>query len=718
MTMSSEPQDTAPGAKADESIVQEIEEAHARIRDQALHDSVLTRDDLILSLGSLLKLDISLAVLFTAYGKFVPAMSIVRRRGKTLIKDTGVRLMQEKDDLVKAAPEPYHARERFTDVYISGTPFDASKLAQRVAVLCDAVFSQTLPARNLVRDRRNDLIDRLRHDIDNHKITTILGLASFLRRQLRISIHVVDKIGQEITWLDKSDRPDPSFSKLLEHKPFQEVIESAVATGKPFDYGLRLPDSHPDDYKVDAAVILVLPVRSIADPGLKRSEVFIIDSISASRLPQHSLIQTINRCFDLFLARKYRLGQTDTLSKLTFAVEKSLLDPPLNGYADLVKRLDKMLNDVCVSAAASTAAHSVAILEFHPERNVLRRFHVYNHPSTKLYKSQHADDDHRSRPSEISARKWREYLSAFAFRHAGSRPFVYVPNIDNIPSDLKELGLQRVTTTRDSRCEIAIPIKRGRLVSGVINFEARNKHAFDSDIPFFQAIASGMASLITSTYQSSDVTWVIENVRMLENLHQLKNEVDRIARLTAHAGRAKEIMQSLYERRMKREGSVSLLRKLDELSTYVSEPYQGTEQYAQARHFLTYDVPDDIQVSERFATGLEIIVENLCSNWIRYGDKEHDFVKMRLIKADGLTSTSLLIGVGFHKWTRDEVLDAAFVTPMSNSGRVADGLFIIGATVRTLRGTLGFTREPIIESVGNEGYNRRKLYLNIMLPMT
>jgi len=205
---------------------------------------------------------------------------------------------------------------------------------------------------------------------------------------------------------------------------------------------------------------------------------------------------------------------------------------------------------------------------------------------------------------------------------------------------------------------------------------------------------------------------------MLENLHQLKNEVDRIARLTAHAGRAKEIMQSLYERRMKREGSVSLLRKLDELSTYVSEPYQGTEQYAQARHFLTYDVPDDIQVSERFATGLEIIVENLCSNWIRYGDKEHDFVKMRLIKADGLTSTSLLIGVGFHKWTRDEVLDAAFVTPMSNSGRVADGLFIIGATVRTLRGTLGFTREPIIESVGNEGYNRRKLYLNIMLPMT
>lgn len=123
------------------------------------------------------------------------------------------------------------------------------------------------------------------------------------------------------------------------------------------------------------------------------------------------------------------------------------------------------------------------------------------------------------------------------------RRSIYVPNLNDIPAPYRERGLDTIFSRRKSGSEVSIPIRFGHFVSGVINFEARYRHAFDSDLHFLESVADAIGSLITCYYQSSDAMWLLDNVTAEQALHELKTDIELTTGNDAYLQDAKQRMR-------------------------------------------------------------------------------------------------------------------------------------------------------------------------------
>lgn len=759
-------------------LVAGLESKLDELRLNGLRNVLLTRDDLIEALSPIRNIGLGVVVVVRDKSKLIQNMSLAwDERYPILAEDR--RSFAESARRV-ALSGTRHQGE-YAEVDVSGQDAPLGRIASLVADIADVVFSNSLSAQNIARDRRAKLLERLRRMLDdeesqNRNQFDLASLADFLMSGLNLHIDVVvfdegartsqmqkrstarpsasvptNRLGGTLRPFDRKQDPDPTLRFLLTMPDPSQKIREAILAGKPFDLTFCSGSSFEEDGdgpKVSANTLefrslhaavrqkaVVIPIRSYVDPGMKRLEAFVVRSIGGDRRIRHESIDAINRCLDLFITRKYRVGQTKALALLMQKLEGALRAPPLVGYRDLDKRLRNALQAIARTAVASTAAYSMAVLEHDPQNGSLRRFFLYEHPSAKVRRQINRRSGAPSASGAIRLVQFRERLSAFAFRHANQFPSFYVKDAKNIPEEFAELGLGSIRTMRDSGSEIAIPIRRGNLVLGVVNFEARNRYAFDSDVPFLEAVVSGFSSMITSYYQSSDTMWLLDNVNGLESFHELRRRVEDIALKLKELPNVSECSDMEPVMRLREVGAdveaslgelnqilergtigprvpkVSLKTTLASVSSYVSQEFNP-----KFYRNLSSDV--DLKVTKMRASAIRIILKNICRN-VEYGNQNRDRLSVRVLAPDDHNKCyRLRIWAHFYNWqdTKSQI-DAAFIAPVRTADGLRHGLHIIGVVTRAMRGKLSFTRKLEIKRAAVDRPALAPLRLDILLPL-
>jgi hypothetical protein len=720
-------------------LITQLKNHLGELRRAALRDVVLTRLDLLDALYPLRKHGLSVAVILRAHGSAVPTMSVVWTDPIPILVDDRATLTTQVTKFQQSMPV-ISTHGAYSEVHIAGSHLRAKQAAQLVAEIADVSFVQSLSARNIARDRRVELVDRLRHAIDNGRITILPQLASFLKQYLRMQIDIVEYTGNSLRSFETNPASD-SEPQIIAHlrgkinkntspavadklaSIFRHRIIESIENEKPFYFTSRDTGLHVAaklSFNEPSFNYLIIPVRSRTDPVLKRSAALIIHSDKRQIEPRHELINSVNRCVDLYLARKYRVGQTETLALITRKLEDSLLVPPLTGYRDLEQRLRKVFHAITDAVVESTAAYSMAILELHRDTHSLSNFFVYEHSSARTHLASHGAKPAAPSHSNIPIRRWRTRLSAFSFLHADRFRSVYIPNLRKTPAQYHALGLGQIESRRHSGSEVSIPIKVGHFVLGVVNFEARYKNAFDSDISFLEAVVSGISSLITCYYQSSDAMWLLDNVAAQQALHELKNHIELSKGNDVHLEEAKRRVKLILGRDVPRPSTQSLLHTLHSISSFFDGIISNDRRVALKKYF-TYDIVDDTLVTIRTGAAIEVILKNLLQNWLRYGTTSAAARDRLVVRFSGaqhtISSLYLEIEASFHSWHYELILDNAFVTPARSSDKNGLGLYIIGVITRALRGTLSFTRTPIQWEDKKTAERVRILRLHIKLPL-
>jgi len=699
----------------------------------SLKDVVLTRQDLVDAMEPLRSHGIALAIIFSQHGKFIPTMSFLYDEGAVGPVGDSATLRQALNAL-RAKGAILSARGVYADVYLVGSYEYAERAAKFIADIADIVFVQSLPARNVARDKRGQLIDRLRESIDSGGITELAHLVVFLRhryRHLHIPIDAVAYAGNAIDPISPAELTSAPLEKILarircrkEKKKdsfadaFEGCVVESVLTNKPFyfdprDGGLKDVEIGPENA---GAKYLIMPVRSRTDPGLKSSAALVLISNKDPSPLSHELINSVNRCVDLFLTRKYRVGQTTTLALIERKVQEALLSPPLTGDFDLVSRLRVALKPILQAVVDSTAAHSVAILEYRPDARRLVYLELHEHESAQTPGATSEPEN----DAGISLRDWRTRLSAFAVLNAHLWRSVYVPNLNDTPEAYRKLELGTIFSKRNSGSEVSIPIRLGHFTFGVINFEARYRNAFDSDLRFLEAVADAIGNLITCHYQSSDAMWLLDNVTAEQALHELKNDIELTNGNDDLLRHAKEQMILIMRKSAPSNARKSLVKTLQEVRDFLDSIMHVTAEKIQSKRYFDWYLNDDMTISGRLADGIKVILKNLVQNWrehARSSAATDDRLIVRVTPSDDpKIPLRLTIEVSFHALYSEAVLDSAFIAPIQTSGRTSHGLYIVGVVTRALRGTLSFTRTPkrLIRKTGNKTSAVR---LNIVLPI-
>ncbi|NOT39078.1 MAG: GAF domain-containing protein [Alphaproteobacteria bacterium] len=757
--------------------IEVLEGARDKLRVRALHDEVLTREDL----ADAVRLAAAPGTNIVAGVRRNGAKAEPRDKAAVWVWSLCVSWCSESQEklensnAVDAAikilgANSGRAEGHFSEIHANGTQEDLESCIKILAEVADIVFANSLSAQNIARDRRAVLTDKLRGEIDAGKVEDLQGLGRLLARELHLRSIDVVVLDEPTEYTEHTGKHSPTperdarnrirlvgtaglaghmLQRTLADSDVCATIVQSIENGKPFDlsYPATLNASGGNGRSsADARQVLVLPLRSHVDPGLKRLEAFIIQG-GRGGIPRVQVINSISRAVDLFLTRKYRIGQTEALALLMTKLDGALSALPLEGYQGLEDRLKVDLNEIAAKVIACTAAHSMAVLVHDPFRRHLRRYFLHEHESVTTLDEPASQSEwtaDRTRPIPLALS--HEKLSAFAFVNGGKYDFVYLQSIRYTPEKYRKLGLGTVKAIRNSGSEISIPLRRGRLVLGVVNFEARRREAFDSDLQFLQAIVSGLSTLITTYYQSSDTMWMLDNVNGMESLHELRNrvgglierlrrsddsavEVDRRAPSTYELSSLLGIQDELNQLLQRGSGrpdalTVSLGSALRKVSEYLDKAYDDNpDKWKSAQTFYRVesasDVIDKIMISEMRRTGLFIILRNLCRNWMRYGNDRRDRLSVRVLTPDAYNKeTRLKIWARSYNWQAPVAeLNAAFVAPIRRSGETHHGLYIVGLVTRTLRGKMSFTREPVIEPAGEGRPARRFVELEILVPL-
>ncbi|HXO72453.1 MAG TPA: hypothetical protein VN838_26130, partial [Bradyrhizobium sp.] len=422
----------------------------------SLKDVVLTRQDLVDAMEPLRAHGLAVAVMLSQQRKLVPTMSFLYDEGAVSPVGDSASLRLELNTLRTKGPT-LSVRGVYAEVFLVGSHEYAERAAKFIAQIADIVFVQSLPARNVARDKRGQLIDRLREAIDSGSVTELAHLVIFLRhryRYLHIPIDAVAYDGNAVDPINPAELTSAPMERILarirckrEKKnkedwfadAFEGCVVESILTNKPFyfdpqDGGLTNVEIGPENA---GAKYLIMPVRSRTDPGLKSSAALVLISNKEPSPLSHELINSVNRCVDLFLTRKYRVGQTTTLALIERKVQEALLSPPLTGDSDLVSRLRAALKPILQAVVDSTAAHSAAVLEYRPDARRLVYFELHEHESVQTFDNAAEPDN----DTGISLRDWRTRLSAFAVLNAHLWRSVYVPNLNDTPRIYRELKL-------------------------------------------------------------------------------------------------------------------------------------------------------------------------------------------------------------------------------------------------------------------------------------
>lgn len=690
-------------------IAQRLDAERNRLHKFALRDIILTRIDLINATRPLADIGCSIAVtIVTADSEIRNSMSFAFHERNLIVPNDNCSFAELQ---ARIKDNCFSENGIHSQILISrNAQLDGSE-ARVIAEIADIVFASSLRFRNIARDDRAKLIEKLRSKLDSIETRSTASGPQYPDLQL-LKAFIEDELYliTDVVQLNPNDsvRLQPyndmilreAASIIVEDIRLSRTVLTAIESGKPFD--VVIPGHQNRDHVSKA---LVIPLRSYVDPGLKKTEALVITR-DDGELPSHETVNSINRCIDLYLARKYRLNQTQTLAQFFGKLEAALLSPALSGYTEFSEKLKKSVGEIARAVVGSTAAYSMAVLEYLPHENGLKRFDVYDHPSSPRHG--HQPDDEIISLGDASNR-----VSAFAFVNAHAlrrrrEPYCYIDDVRKIPEKYRQLGLRDVVSARHSASEIAIPIWRGDLVLGVVNFEAESRYAFDSDREFLQAVVSGISSLITSYYQSSDERWLLDNAHVIELFHQARSNMRSLAedmkrfeaasvyasndsRVFASARKGLESLLSILKDVLERGRvdpdlpRVRLRHTIDNVRrNYISDTTHP--------EICDFSNVSDCTISQMHSAGISIILKNLIQN-IYHGARDDSLI-ITTSEIDGGRRT-LRILMQYHNWQETALLDLAFVSPIRKGDAIRHGLYMVGVVTRALRGTLSFTRYPI-----------------------
>lgn len=168
---------------------------------------------------------------------------------------------------------------------------------------------------------------------------------------------------------------------------------------------------------------------------------------------------------------------------------RALTRPGRNDRQNATRKLSSLL---CKQICSLTNAESATVRLRHDTKGLI---HCYGRFETPL--GQYNEGGKRY-ASDISVAAWQTSAVAFAFHYRAAVDHIYIPNVHQMPHQYAEAGLKGVLQVRpDTRCEAVIRVRRGGLLSAVINVESPIADALRHELQFLEDCGDLLSDFLT-----------------------------------------------------------------------------------------------------------------------------------------------------------------------------------------------------------------------------
>ena len=360
--------------------------------------------------------------------------------------------------------------------------------------------------------------------------------------------------------------------------------------------------------------------------------------------------------------------------------------------------ISNISNYICKKICDLTLAESTTFRLLHHSTGLIKKYGEYEtalSPYSKRY-------SRRSPEYDIHQKEWDKSLISFSLKDSVSKDLLYVPNVDFLPTEYIENGLKSVLSMRqNTRCELAIKIKRGNLLCAILNIESPIIDAFRHEQNFFSDCQNILSYFLTQLETVGDREGLTRIAEGQMEVHSIKDFVLKwdsgdvkgavwiTSRLKKQLTRNHPNDSTDNEPSVKKTKTTSVKIFNKHFRGYFSKWLKSICADEKVTAILSGSVNDDFPVTD--LTSLFVIFDSLFNN-IRSVRRNHVSISTTKTSSSNLRILVLTWSAP-SKLSLDVDRDKLFLQPIFRNDNPHYGFFLAGVHSRSLGGHVEFSEE-------------------------
>ena len=383
---------------------------------------------------------------------------------------------------------------------------------------CQFILLNTLVWKNFQKKRHRDLYERLRNEIkatdDNITIETLPRL---LKRQLGISVEIVERVAEErATFFVRRTKLGQlrSEGKRIDDPKLVRLIDvEALGRATTLDVTAEIGGERPGR---EDPIVLVPLCRSSA-PSSSRSQLFLLHGSRRRPLTQQD-ITTVEAVITFFLDEVLYSRQRDyILTMLGEIVAASSDDHALDHEIMYQTVLQRTLNRI----VTDTTAYRCSTWCLKHSTNYICSDKMASYESGRL-RSSYTVAQQRIRSSH-----YRQSSIAYVMRGAEGTGHLIIHNCANPQADLDKKQIRGIIKpTGETQSEMAVQVRCGAVPHSVLLVESRLVRGLQSDAWYIRTLCFLLSELRRVLEAKLDSAYITERLSLFDNSHDLDVFID------------------------------------------------------------------------------------------------------------------------------------------------------------------------------------------------
>ena len=443
-------------------------------------------------------------------------------------------------------------------------------------------------------------------------------------------------------------------------------------------------DGMPDVSELKELVSDVKRFRHSRSALVKRGKShFMVHAIpmrqgSGNRVPEVMVLYSCGPSLSIFAIKLSEFFVRLTVDKLMErgrqkferSVQREIISPTASGDSK-IGSFEDFCHRITLQLSVLTNSHSVTVRKFSPFTNSLDLV-----SSFAFEKSDEASIAIKCDPSNS--------VNAFCFLQDTVTPYVYLPDIHNIPELYRSGGLSNALRSREkTNSEICLPIGSHPLRLGTLNLESANYAAYELDIEFLQSIAFHISQYWKTLSTVDDAWWLSQLSLTHLATHELRDFKETLDSPQRHA-----LENIIYTISPAEHFNQNHEQKWTAFLNFVRRQHNRLASPDLFDKIWVIDgIDGDETISNRFLGSLRLIVHSMLSN-----TRHSEYTKNKIHIEKQVSGVNSVISIKYESRVSfvdpDSLVDLErrFSVPALSADGWHFGLFLIGVHARLLGG--------------------------------
>lgn len=437
---------------------------------------------------------------------------------------------------------------------------------------------------------------------------------------------------------------------------------------------------NPAIQKTENQNLLLLPMRSSVRESIFENSALAIplgENLSYERIKR---LEGIANAFQ----RQYKISfRTSVISNLESALS--------SGFQVSLPRFDwEYIDQFLVGALDSIAEEFLFATNSHSF--VFRSYEAFSRSLTPRFDLHVGEAGKRNTAeAKIKLSDDNKSCNAFTFMHCSpSEGAIYIPDVTNIPEELKRRGLNTISHWRQSRSEITAPIFFKDTPIGTLNIESEFPSNFDNEFSLVVQIVRIISRHLEALIERYDSRWIGDVAQSRAAIHEARQitfaelQSPDIRPLQADNRGAVLDLHSLIEASLQyKEGS-----EHETLSTVIDSELNRTPKHLKwSRRAPWINIPDIETLDMSYNAHIAYVLREQIRNYYRSRDPQS---RLRIIfhqtQRVGQISGFLYVETLLSKRLGKSIQSKFALLPLRFDGRLHYGMYLAGILTRASGG--------------------------------